>query len=378
VKKPALMIENSQHFLEVVDRAEDAQKQFSGEYLRLLQVHVELQKQRVQENSRRLLRKMRLRERREKALRLQSKPARFRSLPSNDDPSFLKKLYHSTYYQIVGIELQMKKAGKLQKLSDLKEFWELMLEIPSPHPPLPPRLSLTKATPTLLQKPHPLVEDEENEGHTSWALTDLPPEQNIREPHSSRGWEREAHKSQHLSQPLRLPQVRPIASLLSNSSTHENSQKEKARAHQRKIEIVERSRQHTRHMYQQARANEMAMRILLPDIGSLGLNAEEDDEKATTCDRPQQKPLSSSDKQTSVKAKLETSRKTGKFQQKQTLSAHKEMDSAEPLGKQRLSGSAAASETKKDVATPLTMNSLLDTGIVKEPKGKSAVWSNYK
>ena len=78
------------------------------------------------------------------------------------------------------------------------------------------------------------------------------------------------------------------------------------------------------------------------------------------------------------------------------------MDSAEPLGKQRLSGSAAASETKKDVATPLTMNSLLDTGIVKvfcsileplrwlyclihffhwllqEPKGKSAVWSNYK
>ena len=82
--------------------------------------------------------------------------------------------------QIVGIELQMKKAGKLQKLSDLKEFWELMLEIPSPHPPLPPRLSQTKATPTLLQKPHPLVEDEENEGHTSWALTDLPPEQNIR------------------------------------------------------------------------------------------------------------------------------------------------------------------------------------------------------
>ena len=141
---------------------------------------------------------------------------------------------------------------------------------------------------------------------------------------------------------------------------------------------------------------------LLPDIGSLGLNAEEDDEKATTCDRPQQKPLSSSDKKTSVKAKLETSRKTGKFQQKQTLSAQKEMDSAEPLGKQRLSGSAAASETKKDVATPLTMNSLLDTGIVKvfcsileplrwlyclihffhwllqEPKGKSAVWSNYK
>ena len=66
VKKPALMIENSQHFLEVVDRAEDAQKQFSDEYLRLLQVHVELQRQQVQENSRRLLRKMRIRERREK------------------------------------------------------------------------------------------------------------------------------------------------------------------------------------------------------------------------------------------------------------------------------------------------------------------------
>ena len=138
---------------------------------------------------------------------------------------------------------------------------------------------------------------------------------------------------------------------------------------------------------------------LLPDIGSLGLNAEEDDEKETTCDRPQQKPLPSSDKTTSVKAKLETRRRTSKFQQKQTLSAQKETDSVEPLGKQSLSGSAAASETKRDVATPLTMNSLLDTGIVKvfcsileplcwlyylfhwllqEPKGKSAVWSNYK
>ena len=35
------------------------------------------------------------------ALRVQSKPARFRSLPSNDDTSFLKKLYHSTYYQVL-------------------------------------------------------------------------------------------------------------------------------------------------------------------------------------------------------------------------------------------------------------------------------------
>ena len=35
------------------------------------------------------------------ALRRQSKPARFRSLPSNDDSSFLKKLYHSTYYQVL-------------------------------------------------------------------------------------------------------------------------------------------------------------------------------------------------------------------------------------------------------------------------------------
>ena len=66
VKKPALMTENSQHFLEVVDRAEDAQKRFSDEYLRLLQVHVELQRQQVQEKSRGVLRKMRLRGRRVK------------------------------------------------------------------------------------------------------------------------------------------------------------------------------------------------------------------------------------------------------------------------------------------------------------------------
>lgn len=55
-----------QHFLEVVDRAENDQKKFSDEYLRLLQTHVEQQRHQVQENSRRLLKKMRARERKEK------------------------------------------------------------------------------------------------------------------------------------------------------------------------------------------------------------------------------------------------------------------------------------------------------------------------
>ena len=60
------IIGDMQHFLEVVEKAEDSQRQFNEEYLRLLQVHVEQQRQRVQENSKRLLRRMRVREKKEK------------------------------------------------------------------------------------------------------------------------------------------------------------------------------------------------------------------------------------------------------------------------------------------------------------------------
>lgn len=74
----------------------------------------------------------------------------------------------------------MKKAGKLKRLSDLKEFWELMLDLPTPHPPTP-RLSVKKATPTLHEPhPRPAEDDDENEEYKSWALTDLPPEHNVK------------------------------------------------------------------------------------------------------------------------------------------------------------------------------------------------------
>ena len=72
----------------------------------------------------------------------------------------------------------MKKAGKLNGLTDLKEFWELMLGPPSPSPPPltshPAHPLATPAAHTL----HPFSEEEEEEGvdSTSWALTTLPPE----------------------------------------------------------------------------------------------------------------------------------------------------------------------------------------------------------
>ena len=78
--------------------------------------------------------------------------------------------------QIIGIEHQMKKAGKLKRLADLKEFWELMLGPPSPSPAPPP------SHPAPITKPamHGLhtfsEEEEEEEEFTSWALTTLPPE----------------------------------------------------------------------------------------------------------------------------------------------------------------------------------------------------------
>ena len=103
----------------LVDRAEKDRREFDGEYLRLMKTHVEQQRQQVQENAERLCRKLRNRERKEKvlafhscfvlfinvayfqALRLQRKPNHFRSRSSANDTTFLNKLYHSTFYQVI-------------------------------------------------------------------------------------------------------------------------------------------------------------------------------------------------------------------------------------------------------------------------------------
>lgn len=71
----------------------------------------------------------------------------------------------------------MKKAGKLQRLADLKEFWELMLGPPSPPPSHPPSHSAQPMTRHAMHRLHTFSEEEEeDEDFTSWALTTLPPE----------------------------------------------------------------------------------------------------------------------------------------------------------------------------------------------------------
>ena len=97
------------------------------------------------------------------------------------------------------------------------------------------------------------------------------------------------------------------------------------------------------------------------------------EENSTTCDTPQtvssklkaHPGLTSSGKSTSVKeAKLGSRKKSSnfKFQQNEDRPTPQEMESI--LEEQNLSqSSAAAREKERD--TPLTMNSLLDTGTVK-------------
>ena len=138
----------------------------------------------------------------------------------------------------------MKRTGKLQRLSEMKEFWQLMLGPPI-STPTQPLTTRSKATPTQ-HKPHPLIEDEEEyeEGdYQSWALTNLPPEKvkltGFRRPQlystpypvhlyycvqETRVSEREFQKLKTPTMPLRLPQVCSISSLLSEASTtQENS-----------------------------------------------------------------------------------------------------------------------------------------------------------
>ena len=83
----------------------------------------------------------------------------------------------------MGIEGQLKRAGKLNGLTDMKEFWDLMLGPPSSPPPSPspshPLLASQKLATSTTCRPHPLneVDEEDDDGdHTSWALTALPPE----------------------------------------------------------------------------------------------------------------------------------------------------------------------------------------------------------
>lgn len=103
---------------------------------------------------------------------------------------------------------------------------------------------------------------------------------------------------------------------------------------------------------------------LLPDIGSLGLTTTEDGRD--TCDiSSHQKEPSSRLKDLSSSAGSSKSRKTrtsSKFQESQTLSTHKEVESTEPLERHE---SAVVPDAEKDGATPLTMTTLLETGSVK-------------
>ena len=143
--------------------------------------------------------------------------------------------------QIIGVENEMKKAGKLKGLADLKEFWELMLGPPSPPSPselLPRTRRRTIATPTRY-RPHPLItednEEEEDEEFTSWALTALPPEQKkVREQEYTNHppnlfsstlinyrlyvLDRVISHCHGLSRPFFLPQVRPITDILNCGS----------------------------------------------------------------------------------------------------------------------------------------------------------------
>ena len=102
----------------------------------------------------------------------------------------------------------MKKVGKLEKLTDLKEFWELMLG--------PPQTVQHIATPPVC-RPHPLIEEEEEEEedgeHVSWALTTLPPE-----PEAKERWKSNCFHSE----PLQLPQVCPIDDILNSASSSES------------------------------------------------------------------------------------------------------------------------------------------------------------
>ena len=68
----------------------------------------------------------------------------------------------------------MKKAGKLTTLTDLKEFWDLML-----GPALSPHDVQPVATPTQRESRSFNEEEEEGGQYVSWALTSLPPEQNV-------------------------------------------------------------------------------------------------------------------------------------------------------------------------------------------------------
>ena len=77
------------------------------------------------------------------------------------------------------MEHELKSEGKLRTLTDVKEFWELMLA---------PTRQSTSTQPSTLHRPPstPFTlreEEEEEEGYSdSWAITALPPQHGIYSP----------------------------------------------------------------------------------------------------------------------------------------------------------------------------------------------------
>lgn len=63
-----MLLTHIQYYMAVVDKAEEDKKTFRDKCLQLMQIHVEQQRQRVQEASERLRRRMKKRECREKVI----------------------------------------------------------------------------------------------------------------------------------------------------------------------------------------------------------------------------------------------------------------------------------------------------------------------
>lgn len=81
-----------------------------------------------------------------------------------------------SFWQIIGLEHELKVEGKLRTLTDLKEFWDNMLAptrstSAAEPPPFAPPLGHGRPSST----PFTLDEDEEEEEYSdSWAITALP------------------------------------------------------------------------------------------------------------------------------------------------------------------------------------------------------------
>lgn len=372
--------DSTMRLLRVVDEREEERAKARSRYVELMKAHIEQQLKQFVEREKRLRKRKEAKEKRAKSVK---KPAKFRST-GVDDKSFLENTYQSCLYKIIGVEQGMKKCGKLKTMAELREFWEQMLtRLQSPSKcKVPPSINIWE------DKHLEQEQQEEEEETNSWAVTSSKQASNLNSIRTTPA------PTPLKFVPCKLPELRSIKEILDNADIITPLLDSKPTDHY--PGSITRQRALVQKVYQRAKANEIAMRSLLPH----GLTIERPSFRV--CHEDSTSPVFSRqlprvlpplvhvplekmpDSETTQKHSIKNQNLELKCRESTNSNAGKVKVLLHPLSaKMKAPEDSIQSphglSPPRPVCVPLTMSKLLKVSVTKETGAKKApVWTNYQ